>query len=143
MSNKLKGKSKLTKKEISGKSQNVEALEKLNRTFAVSFKHLDKTQGQTFEDWEKEGLLVNMLNTLSDYCKNTMQGNKGKNFKEYGYFPLRSKFKHPKHVPQDVNWASLHLSGRVCLGGYIDENVFNVVFLDKNHEFWISEKKYT
>lgn len=62
---------------------------------------------------------------------------------EYGYFPPKSNFKHPKHVPEDVSWASLHLCGRACLGGHIVENIFYVVFLDKDHEFWITEKKHT
>lgn len=143
MSNKIKGKSRLKKKEISGKSRNEEALEKIDRKFTVSFKDLDKRQGQTFEDWNEEGLLVNMLNTLLEYCKKTMQECKGEKFKAYGSFPPRTNFKHPAYIPQDVNWASLHLNSRACLGGYIYENVFNVVFLDKNHEFWICEKKHT
>ena len=150
MSNKnsqIKGKSSQKNLGLKGKSINdianeqYKAREKEN--FVVSFQDLDKTQGQTFEDWEKDGLLLNMLNTLEQYCKKTIQENKGKSFKEYGYFPPKTKFKYPPHVPEDASWASLHLTGKQCLGGHIYKNVFNVVFLDKNHEFWISEKKHT
>lgn len=127
----------------SGVSCNEEALSNYEKKFTISFQYLDRNQGQTFEEWEKEGLLVNMLNTLRDYCQKTMQENKGSNFKEYGSFPSKTDFKHPKHVPKDVSWASLHLAGKPCLGGHIYENIFYVVFLDKNHRFWISEKKHT
>lgn len=127
----------------SGVSYNEEALASYEKKFTISFQYLDRNQGQTFEEWEKEGLLFNMLNTLRDYCQKTMQENKGKNFKEYGSFPPKTDFKHPKHVPKDASWASLHLAGRPCLGGHIYENIFYVVFLDKNHRFWISEKKHT
>lgn len=141
----IKGKSKLAKSEIKGLSQNNEAIEKYNKNFVVSFQHLDRNQGQTFEEWNKEKLLVNMLDTIRNYCLKPIHEQFSDKFKAYGDFPPsdKTKFKYPKHVPSDVNWASLHLSGKVCLAGYINENVFNIVFLDKNHEFYLSEKKHT
>ncbi len=141
--NPIKGKATKRCSELMGVSENSIVNDKIKRNFVVSFEYLDRNQGQTFEEWEKEGLLVNMLNTLRDYCQKTMEENKGKSFKEYGYFPPKSKFEHPKHVPEDVSWASLHLCGRACLGGHIVENIFYVVFLDKDHEFWLTEKKHT
>lgn len=141
--NPIKGKATKRRSELMGISENSIVNDKIKRNFVVSFEYLDRNQGQTFEDWEQEGLLVNMLNTLRDYCQKTMEENKGKGFKEYGYFPTKSNFKHPRHVPEDVSWASLHLCGKACLGGHIIENIFYVVFLDKNHEFWLTEKKHT
>lgn len=139
----IKGKSERKALGLAKVSYNEEALDKLGQNFVVSFQYLDRNQGQDFEDWEKEGLLVNLLNTLRDYCSQPIYKQFGNKFKEYGSFPIKSKFKHPEHVPEDVNWASLHITGRVCLGGHIYENIFYVVFLDKNHEFWISDKKHT
>lgn len=139
----LKGKSSNRSLGLAGVSINDEAVAKSEKNFAVSFEYLDRNQGQTFEEWEEEGLLINMLNTLRDYCQKTIQENKGKNFKEYGSFPPKTDFRHPKHVPKDVSWASLHLAGKPCLGGHIVENIFYVVFLDKEHRFWICEKKHT
>lgn len=139
----LKGKSSNRNLGLAGVSKNDEAIAKSEKKFAVSFEYLDVNQGQTFEEWADEGLLINMLNTLKEYCKKTMQENKGPNFKEYGSFPTKTDFKHPKHVPKDVSWASLHIAGKPCLGGHIVENVFYVVFLDKDHRFWICEKKHT
>lgn len=139
----IKGKSSQNNLGLRNKAFNEEALQKYNDNFAISFEYLDRNQGQTFEDWEKEGLLVDMLNTLRDYCVKSLQENKGEKFKVYGNFPPKSKFKHPKHVPKDADWACLHISGKVCLAGHVYENIFYVVFLDKNHEFWISKLKHT
>ena len=140
---KIKNKSNINLGLKKGVSYNEEAISKYEKKFVVSFQYLDRNQGQTFEEWEKEGLLVNMLNTLRDYCQKTMEENKGPKFKEYGSFPPKTAFKHPKHVPHNASWASLHLNGKTCLGGHIYENVFYVVFLDKEHKFWICEKKHT
>lgn len=138
----LKGKS-VANLGLTQKSINEEAIERYNRKFAFSFEFLDRNQGQNFEDWEKDGLLVEMLNTLRDYCGKTMQENFSDKFKIYGEFPKTSKFKKPLHVPEDAQWASLHIMGKPCLAGHVDGNIFYVVFLDKNHEFYPSKKKHT
>jgi hypothetical protein len=44
-----------------------------------------------------------------------------------------SEFYHPKHIPDDVIWCNIHIKGKECVIGYFESNVFNVVFLDKNH----------
>lgn len=111
--------------------------------FRVSFEYLDKSQGQTFKDWEQEGLLSKMNDTLASYCKEPIHAKHGKKFKEYGEFPSKSGFAHPQHVAQDVNWSALHITGKAVLGGFISGNTFFVVFLDKEHRFWICEKKHT
>ena len=139
----IKGKSNQKNLGLKNKALNEEAIRKLNNNFVISFQYLDKNQGQDFEDWNKEGLLVNMLNTLKEYCMKPLQESKGENFKVYGTFPPKSKFKHPKHVPKDANWASLHINGKVCLAGHVYENIFYVVFLDKNHDFWVTKLRHT
>ena len=65
--------------------------------------------------------------------------------KEYpkGQFPEKSDFYHPKHIPSDVAWCSMHIQGKECIIGYFEDHVFNIVFLDKDHKFWITEKKHT
>lgn len=114
--------------------------------FVISFKHLDKNQGQTFHEWERDGILAQALNTLSNYCHDTLQNQCfTENFKSYGNFPPSNKTEYyfPQHVPLDAEWAAMHVNGRQCLAGHIFRNVFYVVFLDKNHKFWISDKKHT
>ncbi len=36
-----------------------------------------------------------------------------------------------------------HGQGKECIIGHFEDNIFHIVFLDKNHEFWISKKKNT
>jgi hypothetical protein len=114
--------------------------------FVISFKHLDRNQGQTFKEWEAEKILARAVNTLSGYCHNTLQAQcHTDNFTAYGNFPPKDKtdFVFPNHVPQDAEWASMHITGKQCLVGHIFRNIFYVVFLDKNHKFWKVEKKRT
>ena len=116
--------------------------EEENGHMVISLKYIDRTQGQTFEEWEKEGLLASALDTLSHYCKDTLQKQCSTDvFKHYKSFPPNNKtdYTHPDHVPQDVNWASMHVNGKQCLIGHIFRNVFYIVFLDKDHRFWISD----
>lgn len=49
----------------------------------------------------------------------------------------------PMHVPEDAEWARIHVNGKQIIAGYVNRNVFNVVFLDKEHKFYKTEKKHT
>lgn len=120
--------------------------ERHNEHLVVSFKYLDNKQGQTFEDWEKDHILAESLNTLAGYCHDTLQNQcHTASFKPYKNFPSKenTEYDFPDHVPQDACWASMHINGKQCLVGHIFSNVFYVVFLDKHHRFWISKKKHT
>ena len=111
-----------------------------------SFKDCDKNQGQSYADWETEALLSAMLEKFGHLCEMTIIEAKQQNIiTEYGNFPPKSDFKHPKHIANDVNWAVIKnvkgQKGRIA--GHIIGNVFYVVFLDQNHRFFITEKKNT
>lgn len=112
-----------------------------NKCFLLSFKYLDKNQGQSFSLWERENILAKALETLSGYCKKTLQSQYSKSFTLYGDFPPKNKtdYQFPKHVPRDAKWARIHVQGKECIAGHIHHNVFYVVFLDKDHRFWISD----
>ena len=127
---------------LSGQADSV-AVESGPTAFCVSLKHCDFTQGQRFEEWEKEALLAKLLNRWHSHCQKSLQECLDQRFKRYPSFPPTSKFKHPKHVTQDAQWASMHLQGRECIAGHIIGNVFYVVFLDRHHEFWPTDKKHT
>jgi hypothetical protein len=108
----------------------------------ISFKHLDRSQGQTFNEWEQDQILSDALNTLAYYCHDTLQRQCcTDSFKPYPNFPPRDKtdFNFPNHVPPDARWASMHINGTQCLVGHVYKNTFYVVFLDKNHRFWITD----
>ena len=113
--------------------------------FHISFKHLDKTQGQSFHEWETEGLLADALITLHNYSHSSIQSQLNDKFTCYGDFPPPAKtdFTHPRHVPDDAKWARIHVNGKQVIAGHIFKNTFYIVFLDRDHRFWISEKKHT
>ena len=111
-----------------------------------SFKDFDKNQGQSYTDWEVEELLSAMVEKFGHLCEMTLLEAKRQNLiTEYGAFPPKSDFKHPKHIVEDVNWAVIKnvkgQKGRVA--GHIMGNIFYIVFLDKDHRFYITEKKNT
>jgi hypothetical protein len=110
----------------------------------LSFKDFDRNQGQDFQEWEEEKLLALAISKLREVCQLTV----GEAFAQdiitqYKSFPPNSNFTHPKHILPDVKWCSMHIQGKECVIGYFEDNVFQVVFLDKNHEFWITNKKNT
>jgi len=116
-----------------------------NNCCVISFKYLDKKQGQTFEDWESDKILAKALNNLTTRCKDTIDNQIGESFTKYRSFPPREKtdFYFPLHVPQDATWARIHITGKQCVVGHVYHNVFYIVFLDKNHRFWIKELSHT
>jgi len=112
----------------------------------LSFRDFDRNQGQHFEEWEEEKLLALAINKLRDICQLTrVQATSQQIIKQYLNvdFPPNTAFEHPKHVLPDVIWCSMHIQGKECIIGHFEDNIFHIVFLDKNHEFWISKKKNT
>ena len=112
----------------------------------LTFKDLDITQGQGVEEWENDKLLALAFNKLRAICQMTVKEVLAQNIitnYEKVDFPPKSNFFYPMHIPVGVTWASLHIQGKECIIGYFEDNIFHVVFMDKNHEFWITEKKHT
>ncbi len=58
----------------------------------------------------------------------------------YANFPNSkiNDFKMPKNIPADVKWGTIQDVGhqKVRVAGFTIENIFYVVFLDKDHKFW-------
>ena len=112
----------------------------------LSFKDFDRNQGQSFQEWEEEKLLALAVSKLREVCQLTVgQATAQQVIKPYTKvgFPSESGFEHPKHVLPDVTWCSMHVQGKECVIGYFEDNIFQVVFLDKDHEFWKTQKKNT
>jgi hypothetical protein len=137
----VKGKSKLPG-AISGKSRL--PLKHGKKELLFSFKDFDHTQGQTFHDWHKSELLHILLERIREFCKfSRIEAEQNKCLKVYGDFSSNSVFKHPMYIAEDAEWASLHIQGKERIADHIIDNIFYVVFLDKEHHFWPTEKKHT
>jgi hypothetical protein len=114
-----------------------------------SFKDFDVRQippGQSYEDWQNDGLLSTMMAKLNAISQmNIVEALQQEVIKIYSDFPANSEFAASKHISEDVKWAVIMDVGgqKARIAGHVIGNVFHVVFLDKNHRFFITEKKNT
>lgn len=140
--------------------------DKLSEKCKFNFAYFDNSQeaGQHFSDWSRDEL-SKLLDKLKDFSRETLQywtrqpigsGRHRSNVLEvYGGFPTNSDFVHPIHVPHQAKWARFRLEQSVRLVGFIlpneyhdiahsgtgvrfDTNTFYIVFLDKDHRFYIT-----
>jgi hypothetical protein len=112
----------------------------------ISLKDFDITQGQTFQEWQEDGLLAQFVEYFRDFCKKTREEARTENLlKVYDDFPPHSAFSKPKHIVGEVKWAVLmHIGGQKArVVGHVIDSTFYIVFLDKDHKFYPTEKKHT
>lgn len=132
-----------------------------------NFSYFDSSQdaGQEFREWTYKQL-IDLLRKLKDYTtkpldywRNERAGNSGlKVLAIYGSFPNKSDFVPPKHIPHQAQWGRFRLGSKLRLVGftiptqlhrtshrktdeYFDKNTFYVVFFDRDHKFYLPEKK--
>jgi len=146
MANKRGRKEKYSRKENTREELKVSSIREL---LTFSFKDLDESQPknspQSIKSWEQEKLLKALVEKIRDLSKLTRdEAEKQQLIKVYGDFPLKTDFFHPSHVNEHVAWGVMKKIGgqKGTIAGYLVENTFYVVFLDKEHKFWISEKKH-
>ncbi|WP_139058335.1 hypothetical protein [Shewanella sp. HN-41] len=131
-------------------------------SFNFSYFSPDKG-GQCWEEWSNSkgaNSLESLMNKLTCYTESPLSywesqrvGAGGLKVLEfYASFPKHSKFKQPPSVPHDVRWGRFRMTSKVRLAGFVvptsldgkknsegilfNSNIFYVVFLDKDHEFW-------
>ncbi len=115
-----------------------------------SFEYLDVQQGQTFKEWSKKDYLLKLIEigkTLNKHTVNQALADQLiiqydiKDKKKWGKnnMPKVSKWKYPKLLPKDdVPWSKIELGRKLRVIGYLELNIFYVVFLDKEHDFFPS-----
>jgi len=124
-----------------------EAYVKKQRNITFSFSKHIKGEGQTIEEWAKLGLLEILIIRIKYLGQHTsLTVRQEKLIKEYHKvsFPPESEFKEPKHII-GVTWAVMHITNnsKEVVAGFIEDDVFYIIFLDKDHEFWPSNLKNT
>lgn len=113
---------------------------------SFNFKDFDFNQcppGQTLAQWEKDGMLSELMNKFISICSyNRIEAVQLKLLKIYGAFPKNGDFQLPLHVQGEVDWGTVQRIGgqKPRLAGYIIDNVFYPVFLDRDHRFFPSQK---
>jgi len=111
-------------------------------SITFSWTKLDINQGQSIKEWEDEGLLsilCEMMRQVGQY--ESVQALSSQMIKQYTKvgFPPNSEFNEPKHV-SPIYWAVIHIKpkSKEVVAGYLESDIFYIVFLDKEHKFWPS-----
>jgi len=119
-----------------------------NGRINFSFSDLDISQHnkEDFQTWERDNLLLILLNRIKEItCLDIEEAKKQKIIKIYPHFPPsnKTKYKIPQYLNRELQWCVAHIQGKEVIAGHLIENTFYIVFLDKEHHFWISNKKHT
>lgn len=132
--------------------------------FNFSYFTVQKEAGQGFSDLtvsELSGLcekLKHFSNESLVHWENMPIGKKSGHVLEiYSNFPKKSNFLEPAHIPHQARWARFRIDSTTRLVGFVlpkeydglihhcgyrfDCNTFYIVFIDKNHEFYLMSKK--
>ncbi|WP_114908258.1 hypothetical protein [Haemophilus haemolyticus] len=115
------------------------------------FQNIDDYPAQSLENWDDEGRLLDMLKTLQHVTSNdiTQLQSSDEKIKLYHDFPPKSvnEFSIPpslKGCMEDSDkWGVLRNVGgqKPRIVGFLRGEVFYIVYLDKEHKFYKSEKK--
>lgn len=127
-----------------------------------NFSYFEKQNaGIGFDELSQEKL-VKLLVKLKEYGRESLKywenqavGKSGSVYANYGAFPSKSEFEHPKHIPHEADWGRFRIdhSTRLCgftiprkfedfpktkEGRRFCSNTFYIVFLDPYHKFYQS-----
>lgn len=136
---------------------NIHKLMRINFNFFTS----DQGPASSFDDLDKDELvklLAKFINfsdkSLLDWSNETAGGHSL--YVNYRRFPRNTDFKHPLSVPYDVCWSRFRVGSKLRVVGFVvpdsfhgvnkdgflyDKNTFYVVFIDKEHRFYKTEKR--
>lgn len=121
------------------------AEKKKDRTITFSFSRHIKGNGETYEEWSTLGLLGPLCRRMQMLGQHSVFVVKQKQWiKDYNSFPPHSEFDEPTHI-SNVTWSVMHITdtSKEVVVGFIEDDVFYIVFLDKDHKFWPTTKKRT
>ncbi|WP_374664970.1 hypothetical protein [Acinetobacter sp.] len=127
--------------------QSTNSANNVQNLVVISFSYFidqDTEYCQSLKTWETLNLLSLMNIAFIQLCKESSVN--PQRITKYGHYPEREKTKFPvcpKNLSSSANWSSLRLQGSVRVIGIMDNNIFYVVFLDKDHLFYLSPKKHT
>lgn len=122
-----------------------------SKKIVVSYIYLDRSQGQTLEQWDKTpGRLLRWENIIQHLNTLTVEQalhtgiiiKYSKINVDKHNMPIKSKWKYPQHLNnKEIIWHKIVVMQIVRIIGFMDDNTFYVVFLDENHEFYPTEPK--
>lgn len=116
----------------------------------LSFEYLDIKQGQTLKDWSlnndllklvEMGQSLNKLTVSQALAQQLIVQYDTKDMTKWTQqnMPKVSKFEYPTIVPiESIPWSKIELGRKLRVIGYLELNIFFVVFLDNEHKFFPS-----
>lgn len=118
-----------------------------DRFISVSFKYFHDVDdvGQSVNTWKADGSLPDLIEKLVYLTSNgiTKVISDGV-FTNYTRFPevAVNDFRCPDGISSDEDWGVIKNIGgqKRRVAGFLRDNVFYIVFFDKEHRFWKSKK---
>ncbi|MDY5436768.1 hypothetical protein [Peptostreptococcus porci] len=107
------------------------------------FEDSDIPPASSLQTWDSDDTLLDILRALVHLSKcDITQLQSSKRITLYGKFPPKSlnDFPPPTGLSKDENWGTLRNIGgqRARIAGFLKDNIFYIVYLDKEHKFYKS-----
>ena len=116
--------------------------------YSISFKYFKDTDidpAQSINTWKSEDRILDMLLSLKDISSNNATIVQTTRLTLYGEYPSKDKneFPLPADLPSEIKWGTIQNIGgqKARIAGFLKDSIFYLVYLDKNHRFWITKPK--
>ena len=116
--------------------------------YSISFKYFKDTDidpAQSINTWKAEDRILDMLLALKDISSNNATIVQTTRLTLYGEYPSKDKneFPLPADLPSEIKWGTIQNIGgqKARIAGFLKDSIFYLVYLDKNHRFWITKPK--
>ncbi|MVW87832.1 hypothetical protein EI969_18105 [Pseudomonas sp. PB101] len=116
---------------------------KRNQYLSFSFKYFKDQDdvGQSLATWASGDLLASLIAKLHHISKvNITELQTEKSITNYRRFPPADKthFSCPSDLSKDDSWGVIRNIGgqKQRVAGFLRDNIFYIVFLDRDHKFW-------
>ena len=116
--------------------------------YSISFKYFKDTDidpAQSINTWKAEDRILDMLLALKDISSNNATIVQTSRLTLYGEYPSKDKneFPLPADLPSEIKWGTIQNIGgqKARIAGFLKDSIFYLVYLDKNHRFWIQNQK--
>ena len=116
--------------------------------YSISFKYFKDTDidpAQSINTWKAEDRILDMLLALKDISSNNATIVQTSRLTLYGEYPSKDKneFPLPADLPSEIKWGTIQYIGgqKARIAGFLKDSIFYLVYLDKNHRFWITKPK--
>ncbi|MFV8869113.1 hypothetical protein [Serratia fonticola] len=117
--------------------------ESSDRFISISFKHFCDVDsvGQSFKTWINDGVISDFFDKLHFVTKNGVTNAMSDGILvNYSRFPDATvcDFDCPENISKEENWGVIKFIGgqKRRVVGFLKDNIFYIVFLDRDHRFW-------